>query len=114
MAKRSLVSVVDDDGPLRGSQPDLLREFDFAVQAFSSAEEFLASDCVGQTRCLILDIATPGLSGPLCSEIDASSEEDTIVFVTAHGGETVRAQLLEKGAVECRYKPFSALHWMSA
>ena len=77
MAKRSLVSVVDDNGSLRESLPDLLREFDFAVQAFSSAEEFLASDCVGQIRCLILDIATPGMSGPLCSEIDASSEEDT-------------------------------------
>ena len=64
MAKRSLVSVVDDDESVRESLPDLLREFGFAVQAFSSAEEFLASDCVGQTRCLILDIAMPGMSGP--------------------------------------------------
>ena len=64
MAKRSLVSVVDDDESVRESLPDLLREFGFAVQAFSSAEEFLASDCVGQTRCLILDIAMPGMTGP--------------------------------------------------
>ena len=60
MDKRSLVSVVDDDESVRESLPDLLREFGFAVQAFSSAEEFLASDYVGQTRCLILDIAHAG------------------------------------------------------
>ena len=64
MVIRSLVSVVDDDESVRESLPDLLREFGFAVQAFSSAEEFLASDCVSQTRCLILDIAMPGMPGP--------------------------------------------------
>ena len=63
MVIRSLVSVVDDDESVRESLPDLLREFGFAVQAFSSAEEFLASDCVDKTRCLILDIAMPGMSG---------------------------------------------------
>jgi FixJ family two-component response regulator len=57
MVTRSLVSVVDDDESVRESLPDLLRELGFAVRAFSSAEEFLASDCVGQTECLILDIA---------------------------------------------------------
>ena len=64
MVIRSLVSVVDDDESVRESLPDLLREFGFAVQAFSSAEEFLASDFVGETSCLILDIAMPGMSGP--------------------------------------------------
>src|SRR6266404_668907 len=57
---RSLVSVVDDDESVRESLPDLLKEFGFAVRAFSSAQEFLASDCVGQTRCLILDVGMPG------------------------------------------------------
>jgi len=61
MRKRSLVSIVDDDESVRESLPDLLKEFGYAVQAFSSAEEFLASDYVGQTRCLILDIAMPGM-----------------------------------------------------
>ena len=73
MVTRSLVSVVDDDESVRESLPDLLKEFGFAVQAFSSAEEFLASDFVGQTRCLILDVAMPGMSGPdLQKELDAS------------------------------------------
>lgn len=60
----SLVSVVDDDESVRESLPDLLRELGFEVEAFSSAEEFLASDSIGQTRCLILDVAMPGMSGP--------------------------------------------------
>ena len=64
MVKRSLVSVVDDDESVRESLPDLLRMFGYAVQAFSSAEEFLASDFVGQTGCLILDVSMPGMSGP--------------------------------------------------
>jgi FixJ family two-component response regulator len=106
--KRSLVSVVDDDESVRESLPDLLREFGFAAQAFSSAEEFLASDYVGQTQCLILDIAMPGMSGPdLQRELTRRRQEIPIVFITANGDETVRPRLLEDGAVECLYKPFS-------
>jgi FixJ family two-component response regulator len=105
---RSLVSVVDDDESVRESLPDLLMEFGFAVQAFSSAEAFLASDCVCQTRCLILDIAMPGMSGPdLQRELTLRRKEIPIVFITAYGDETVRPRLLEQGAVECLFKPFS-------
>ena len=108
MTKRSLVSVVDDDESVRESLPDLLREFGFAVQAFSSAEEFLASNYVCETKCLILDVAMPGMSGPdLQRELMLRRKEIPIIFITAHGGETVRPQLLEQGAVECLFKPFS-------
>ena len=105
---RSLVSVVDDDESVRESLPDLLRELGFAVQAFASAEEFLASDCVGQTSCLVLDIAMPGMSGPdLQRELVRRRQEIPIVFITGHGDETVRPRALEQGAVECLFKPFS-------
>jgi FixJ family two-component response regulator len=108
MVDRSLVSVVDDDESVRESLPDLLREFGFAAQAFSSAEEFLASDCVGQTRCLILDIAMPGMSGlDLQQELSLRRQEIPIVFITAVADETVRPRVLERGAVECLFKPFS-------
>jgi FixJ family two-component response regulator len=82
--------------------------FGYAAQAFSSAEEFLASDYVGQTRCLILDIAMPGMSGPdLQRELTLRRHDIPIVFITAHADETVRPRLLEQGAVECLSKPFS-------
>jgi FixJ family two-component response regulator len=108
MVMRSLVSVVDDDESVRESLPDMLKEFGFAVQAFTSAEEFLASDYVDQTRCLILDVAMPGMSGPdLERELRLRRREIPIVFITACADETVRPRLLEQGAVECLFKPFS-------
>ena len=108
MVTHLLVSVVDDDESVRESLPDLLREFGFAVQAFASAEAFLASDYVGQTKCLILDIALPGMSGPdLQQELRLRRQEIPIVFITAHADGMVRSGLLEQGAVECLFKPFS-------
>ena len=105
---RSLVSVVDDDESVRESLPDLLREFGLAVRAFSSAEEFLASDCVEQTNCLILDIAMPGMTGPeLQQELKSRGRGIPIIFITAQRDETVRARVLEQGAVELLLKPFS-------
>jgi FixJ family two-component response regulator len=108
MTLRPLISVVDDDESVRESLPDLLREFGFAVRAFSSAEEFLASDCVGQTKCLILDIAMPGMAGPgLQRELTRRRQEIPIVFITAHEEETTRSRVLELGAADCIFKPFS-------
>jgi FixJ family two-component response regulator len=108
MGTRSLVSVVDDDESVRESLPDLLREFGFAAQAFSSAEAFLASDVVNETSCLLLDIAMPGMSGPeLQQELLRRRQEIPIVFITANGDKTVRPRLLAQGAVECLFKPFS-------
>jgi FixJ family two-component response regulator len=108
MLTRSLVSVVDDDESAREALPDLLREFGFAAQAFSSAEEFLASDSLGQTKCLLLDIAMPGMSGPdLQRELKLRRQKIPIIFITAQGSETVRRRLLAQGAVECLFKPFT-------
>jgi FixJ family two-component response regulator len=108
MRERSLVSVVDDDESVRESLPDLLRQFGFAARVFSSAEAFLASDTLSETRCLILDVAMPGMSGPdLQQELTRRQHEIPIVFITANGDNTVRTQLLARGAVACLFKPFS-------
>jgi FixJ family two-component response regulator len=105
---RSLVSVVDDDESVRESLPDLIRQFGFASQAFSSAEAFLASNLVGQTRCLVLDIAMPGMSGPeLQQELRRRRQAIPIVFITAHGDEATRPGLIAHGAIDCLFKPFS-------
>jgi FixJ family two-component response regulator len=108
MGKRALVSVVDDDESVRESLPDLLRQFGFATEAFSSAEAFLASDVVSETSCLLLDIAMPGMSGPdLQLELTRRRQKIPIVYITGHGDTTDRPRLLERGAVECLFKPFS-------
>jgi FixJ family two-component response regulator len=108
MTERSLIAVIDDDESVRESLPDLLREFGFAARAFSSAEEFLASGCADEAHCLILDITMPGMSGrDLQHELKRRRQTVPIVFITAHGDETLRPRVLEQGAVECLFKPFS-------
>ena len=106
--KGPLISVVDDDESIRESLPDLLKLFGFSAQTFSSAEEFLASDRIGQTTCLILDIAMPGMTGPdLQQELKVRQIEIPIIFMTAGKDDAVRPRLLKDGAVECLFKPFS-------
>ena len=107
-AKRSLVSVVDDDESVRESLPFLLAEFGYATHAFSSASEFLASDDVSQTKCLILDVMMPGMTGPeLQSELKVRGYDIPIVFITANRDDSLCRRVLEQGAIECLHKPFS-------
>jgi FixJ family two-component response regulator len=111
----SLVTVVDDDESVRESLPDLLRELGFAARAFTSAEDFLSSDCVKKTRCLILDIAMPGMTGPdLQKQLGLQQQQIPTVYITAHKDERVRLRLLEEGAVECLFKPFSDVSLLQA
>jgi FixJ family two-component response regulator len=106
--RRPLVSIVDDDESVRESLPDLLKELGFTARAFSSADEFLASNVVDRTDCLILDIAMPGMTGPdLQRELILRGHRIPVIFITAHEDETVRARSLERGAVACLFKPFS-------
>ena len=106
--KPSLVSVVDDDESIREALPDLLRQFGFAAETFASAEAFLASEFVGETSCLLLDVAMPGMSGPdLQQELTRRRQKIPIVFITAYGDASVLRRLLARGAVRCLVKPFS-------
>jgi FixJ family two-component response regulator len=104
----SLVSVVDDDESVRESLPDLVREFGFAAVAFSSAEEFLSSDSIGQTSCLILDVAMPGMTGlDLQQELRRLGWKIPIIFISAQKDKVIREQAVEQGAVRFVCKPFS-------
>ena len=103
-----LISLVDDDESVRESVPDLLREFGFAARAFSSGEEFLASDYLASTSCLILDVAMPGMTGPdVQHEMGIREPKIPIIFITGQRDEALRPRLLNLGAVECLLKPFS-------
>jgi FixJ family two-component response regulator len=115
MSTPPLVSIVDDDESVRESLPDLLRVLGFAAQAFSSAEEFLASNYVDQTQCLILDVAMPGMSGPeLQRELKLRRQKIPVVIITAQTDEAVRRGVLEQGAVACLLKPFSDIALLEA
>jgi FixJ family two-component response regulator len=108
VSQRPLLSVVDDDESVRESLPDLLREFGFAAQVFSSAEEFLSSDSIDETSCLLLDIAMPGMTGPeLHQELRRRGQEIPIIFITGQRDEAIRARMLKQGAAGFLLKPFS-------
>ena len=115
MVTRALISVVDDDESVRESLPDLLKEFGFEAQTFSSAEDFLASESIAETSCLVLDVAMPGMSGPdLQRELTRRDQSIPIVFITAHRDEAVRPRLISQGAVDCLFKPFEATDLLHA
>ena len=107
-SERGLLSVVDDDESVRESLPDLLKEFGFESRAFCSAEEFLSSDSVNRTACLILDIAMPGMTGfDLQRELHLRGRKIPIIFITAQTDGALRARAFEGGAVSFLLKPFS-------
>lgn len=102
-----LISVVDDDESVRESLPDLLREFGFSAKAFASAQEFLESHTADKTKCLILDIAMPAMSGPeLKLELEKRGISIPTIFITAHADMCSRPEIRER-AVACLIKPFS-------
>jgi FixJ family two-component response regulator len=115
MTAAALVSIVDDDESVREALPDLLREFGFAVRSFACAEDFLASGCVGETRCLVLDLVMPGMSGPdLQRELTRMGEPLPIVFITANEDSIECTRVVDAGAVCCLIKPFSETALLSA
>jgi FixJ family two-component response regulator len=108
MGKQTLVSVIDDNESVRESLPDLLQQVGYNVQAFSSAEAFLASEAADETHCLILDVGLPGMSGPeLQQELIRRGTAIPIVFITAQGDRSLGPRLVARGAVACLFKPFS-------
>src|SRR5258708_27831773 len=108
MVKTPLISVVDDDDSVRESLRGLLRSVRFSVEVFASAEDFLNSDRMRQTDCLILDVRMPGMSGlELHRRLVASHPEMPIIFITAHGDEQLRSRALSVGPEDYLLKPFS-------
>jgi len=115
MATLPLITVVDNDESVRESLPDLLKEFGFQARAFSSAEEFLASKSIAETRCLVLDVAMPGMTGPdLQRELKNRDQSIPIVFITGQRDEAIRPRLIAEGAVECLFKPFEPTDLLQA
>ena len=115
MVTLPLITVIDDDESVRESLPDLLKEYGFDAQTFSSAEDFLASESIAKTRCLVLDVAMPGMTGPdLQRELKLREQTIPIVFITARRDEAIRPRLIAQGAVDCLFKPFEPTDLLQA
>jgi FixJ family two-component response regulator len=100
------ISIVDDDASIREALKSLMRSVRFNVEAFGSAEEFLASEQYQQTTCLILDVYLPGMTGfELQRHLALEGRDIPIIFITAHADEAARERALKAGAVELLSKP---------
>ena len=78
----------------------------FSARTFPSAEEFLACEGCDQTDCLVLDVRLPGMSGvELQKQLGESESRLPIIFVTAHGDDSLRESLMRAGAAAFFYKP---------
>jgi FixJ family two-component response regulator len=102
------VAIVDDDESIRAALQGFMKEAGLPAQSFASAEDFLASGNLNQVGCLVADIRMPGMSGlELQARLNAERHRIPIVFVTAHGDESMKMQALRAGAVEFLAKPFN-------
>ena len=100
------ISIVDDDASIREALKSLMRSVRFNVDAFASAEEFLASQRVDDTACLILDVYLPGMNGfELQSHLKTEGRDIPLIFITAHSDEASRQRALKGGAIDFLGKP---------
>jgi CheY-like chemotaxis protein len=103
------ISVVDDDESIRDSTKTLLRSAGYEAAAYASAELFLNSGALAETKCIILDVRMPGMDGlDLQRRLNASDAGIPIIFVTAHDDAKSRRLAIEAGAVDFLSKPFEA------
>jgi FixJ family two-component response regulator len=102
-----LISIVDDDSLVRDATADLLNSLGYVAVSFGSAEQFLDSDKLDSTGCLITDQNLPGLSGTeLQAQLRAEGYRTPVIFITGFPEPTIRERALNAGAVAYLTKPF--------
>ncbi len=105
---KNLISVVDDDEPIRRTTTFLVESFGFRAAAFESAEDFLRSVRLHETSCLIVDVQMPGMNGlQLQNELAAAGCSIPVIFITAYEDKESRGRAIRAGAVAFLSKPFS-------
>lgn len=95
-----LISIVDDDEPVREATRGFIMSLGYAAETFSSGEAFLKSDRVRDTACLLTDVQMPGVNGlELQRRLTEQGYPLPIIFITAFPGAKVRAEALAAGAL---------------
>ena len=107
MAKH-VISIIDDDESVREATKSLVRSLGYKAAVFASAEEYLQSDRLKDSSCLITDLHMPGMSGAdLQDRLIADGRQIPMIFVTAYYEEKVRDRVLDAGAYGFLRKPFN-------
>jgi len=104
--KTDIIAIVDDDAPLREALGSVMKAAGFLTDTFASAEDYLDSIKRQETMCLILDVRLPGMSGiELQRRLLDTHSQVPIIFVTAHGDESIRDLVMKAGAAGFLNKP---------
>src|SRR5215813_2279572 len=102
-----MISIIDDDPSVREATDGLMRLLGYRAETFASAEDFLRSDRLNDSSCLITDVQMPGLSGiELQTALIARGNETPMIFLTAFPEEHIRKRALDAGAIGFLSKPF--------
>jgi FixJ family two-component response regulator len=102
-----VISIVDDDADVREATANLVRSLGLVATRFASAEDFLASDDIDETWCLIADVQLPGLSGiELQSRLRADGRRTPVIFITAFPEDDIRIRAFAAGAFGFLSKPY--------
>ena len=108
-----LIAIVDDEEPVRDATKSLVRSLGYHASTFGSADDFLKSEQVHDTSCLITDVQMPGLSGlDLQDRLIARGHCIPIIFMTGYPNDNVRARAMKAGAVCFLNKPFDEDHFI--
>lgn len=107
LLNNELIAIVDDDRSILDALSALFESLGYRSAVFPSAEEYLSSDLKADTRCLILDVHLPGMSGPdLQSHLIADGNCTPMVFITGRFEQNVRSRVIAAGALDYLMKPF--------
>lgn len=101
-----LIVIIDDDQSILDAVSALFESLGYRSAAFPSAEEYLSSELKADTRCLVLDVHLPGMSGPdLQSHLIADGSRTPMVFITGRFEQNVRNRVIAAGALDYLVKP---------
>jgi FixJ family two-component response regulator len=108
VAKKPLISIVDDDASAREGTMDLIRANGFEAEAFHGASEFLTSDQISRTSCLIADVRMPGMTGlELLEHLVETGNIIPTILLTAYPDDRDRQRALRAGVICYLAKPYN-------
>lgn len=115
MAGKSVIHVVEDDGAMRDSIVELLKDGGYKVRAYTRAEELLARGAAIEPGCIVSDVRMPGMDGlTLLRRLRASGQTMPLMLITGHGDISMAVTAMKAGAIDFLEKPFEADELLAA
>jgi two-component system CheB/CheR fusion protein len=102
----STIFVIDDDKGVRNAMTELLETAGSHVEAYASANAFLAAYRADRKGCLVTDVRMPGMSGfELLARLRAAGSALPAIVITGHGDIAMAVEAMRAGAFDFIEKP---------